>query len=209
MTRVESPFRQQPLPSGEPPSEPRLTAREGVRILIHELQGQTINLRQVLESGVEPVHAHCGDVLGLLNGSNGILSVTDSYERYFFDKYGIRGSCDVNSSDSLLLTEKVTVFPNSYSRLFKAGNFVQAFPLVDFKSPFASSIHYAFNINTSRGGRRSNFYTVDLALGDGIPRSEEVLVRCVERGTREVGIDKLFVTDQGHKLLTAFLAARV
>lgn len=202
MRRAESPFRHQPLP----PGEPRLTAREGVRVLIHELQGRTINLRRVLESGVQPDHGHCRDVLGLITKDlNTTVYDPGLYNRYFLDKYGIKGRIAVYP-DSLLLTDEVSVYRGRHH--WPAGSVVQAFPWVDFSSLFAhNGISYGAPINTSRTGRRSNFYTVDVPLGDGVRRSEELILDWAEQWYG--GIDKFVVTDQGYKLLTAFLAAIV
>lgn len=205
MARIESPFRQQP----RPPSEPQLTGREGIRILMLELQGQTVNLRQVLESGVEADHAHLSSLaMRGVDGLNGTMLDTLSYKAHLLDKHGINGWVRLDGPN---LRNDVTVV--------REGNYwppdivVKTFPWVDFRSPFRlKRFYFGISINTSRRGKDIDFFTVDVPLGYGIRRSEKNFIRVVEPTARMVelnGVDDLVVTDQGYELLTALLAARV
>lgn len=90
---------------------------------------------------------------------------------------------------------------------------LKVFPQVDFTRIFRYPHNYCgLAINTSRRGRGSSLFTVDVALGNNVRRNEDNFIGMLETTGRLVGIDsidQMIVTDQGHKLLTAFLAARV
>ncbi len=203
MARAEAPFRQQPLP----PSEPRLTVREGARILMSELQGQTINLRQVLESGVVADHAHCSNVLDIGVGSKAIFYDPEEYKHYFLE-YGITGWIALHPPSN-----KVTVY--RMGQTWPAQGVVEAFPSIDFESPFAKpngDIYHGLPINTTRTEGKSELYELDVPLGDNVPRSELVLTRKLighKDFSKDFSIDDFDITDRGNKLITALLAARV
>ncbi len=184
----------------------RLTASEAVRFYINELQGRKVNLRKVLESGVEVDHGHCPDTLGVGMEQNRIIYDSIEYQEYF-RKLGIEGSVEVDLS-SLLLVDEVTVYREG--NLWPVNSVLKAFKWTDFPGLFAARGYYGYDygrpINGSREAIRSNVCTLDMQLGEGVPRTEAEIERIEERIG---GLDRLVVTEHGYKFLTAALAARV
>jgi hypothetical protein len=173
------------------------TAREGIAKLM-ELQDQPINLIPVLKAH-RPDHAHSGN--------------TNLNYAEYTDYLRLNG---LVSFVSLPLSRPVvdigyTIDPRS-NEVWQPEKVIELFPMIDFSCTFKSPNggYFGPEINTTRSSETSSTYTVDIALGDTTPRSEEELAKFLERMTSKsviFRIDEIFIANRA--LLDALLAARV